>query len=624
MPHVVLGTAGHIDHGKSTLVRALTGIDPDRLKEEKVRGITIELGFADLDLGDGRTASFVDVPGHERFVRHMVAGASGIDAVVLVVAADAGVQPQTREHLAICDLLGVRAGLVALTKTDLVDDDLREVVELELRDELRGTFLEDAPVVAVAARDGVGLDALRAALAELASGLAGRDADGIARLPVDRSFVMRGFGTVVTGTLVAGTLREGQEVEIRPGGARARIRGLQVHRSKVDAAVAGRRVAVNLQGATTADVPRGAVLVQPGVLRSTRRLWARVRWLPHVPSSLRAGGLLRFHQGTAERGARFRVLAARDEHAADLELFLDDEAVLVPGDRFILRQTAPLDTVGGGVVLDVRPPRSRAARGDVVELAQDDPEDALAIRLSRAGRTGTTTTELAGDLGRTERDLHEALRDRSERGLASPLAGRWFDGRVLDEAEQDVVAALEAFHREEPLRSGISRESVRGAVCPDMPVEAWRAWLDGLAARGAVRLAGDRLASGSHQVVLSETERAALDRIDLRFLEAGLEPPDPAELAGEEGAGTVERLIDLLLERGRLVRIRDGRPFHAEALEGLYRRLLEHRRTSTTIDVGGFKELFGVTRKNAIPLLEHLDGERRTRRVGNVREILEV
>jgi len=622
--HAVVGTAGHIDHGKSTLVHALTGIDPDRLKEEKARGITIELGFADLDLGAGRTVSFVDVPGHERFVRHMVAGATGIDAVVLVVAADAGIQPQTREHLDICRLLDVRRGIVALTKIDLVGEDLREVVRLELREALAGTFLDGAPHVAVSARTGEGLDALRHALADLVDGTPPRAATGVARLPVDRSFVLRGFGTVVTGTLASGTLREGQEIEVLPGGRRARVRGLQVHGRRVDRAVAGQRTAVNVQGLSTDDVPRGAMLVDPASLRTTTRLWARVRWLDHAPESLRAGAPVRFHHGTSELGARFRVLGVAEGEDVDIEVFLDGPAPIVPGDRFILRQTAPLDTVGGGVVLDARPPRGRAAREQRHALDGIGGGASLGVVLARAGRAGVEPAAVAADLGLTRGDARERLDALAADGAAENLAGRWFGAVVLRSLADAVDAALEGFHRAEPLRAGISRERLRGAVAPDMPIEAWRAWLDGRAAAGLLRTDGERVASASHEVVLSDRERESIERIELRFREAGLEPPDPADVVRDEGGERGERLLELLVERGRLVRIRDGRPFHVEALDGLYRRILEHRRTSSSIDVGTFKELFGVTRKNAIPLLEHLDAERRTRRVGNVREILDV
>ena len=363
MRHVVLGTAGHIDHGKSALVQALTGIDPDRLKEEKRRGITIELGFADLQLSADKVISFVDVPGHEKFVRHMVAGATGIEAVLLVVAADQGVQTQTREHLEICSLLGLERGIVALSKCDVVDEELCEVAALEVQELLGETFLADAPIIRVSSRTGAGLEALRGALADLCEIAPATPDAGLPRLPVDRSFVLRGFGAVVTGTLVSGTLRQGDDVLILPGGRRGRIRGLQVHHHKVDSAAAGRRTAVNLQGVDCDDVPRGATLVTPDTLATTRRIWARVELLPRAPRSLEKGGLVRFHQGTCDRGARLRVLSRGNDGVLNAEIYLGDETLLIPGDRFILRRPAPVDTVGGGTVVDIDPPPARRATG---------------------------------------------------------------------------------------------------------------------------------------------------------------------------------------------------------------------------------------------------------------------
>jgi len=322
--HLVVGTAGHIDHGKSALIEALTGTDPDRLAEEKRRGITIDLGFADLPLDDHRTVSFVDVPGHERFVRHMVAGATGLDAVVLVIAADEGVKPQTREHLEICGLLEIRQGIVALSKADLTPPDLLEVVHLEVREALAGSCLESAPIVAVSARTGLGLEDLRRELGALFDRVPPRSSGGAARLPVDRSFVLRGFGTVVTGTMTAGTLAEGDEVEILPGGRRARIRGLQVHKERVREVRAGQRAAVNLQGVSTDEAPRGATLARPNSLPVSRRFWASVRILPGAPDDLVGkGGRARFHQGTCERTARIRTLSKGSDGGFDVEIVLD-------------------------------------------------------------------------------------------------------------------------------------------------------------------------------------------------------------------------------------------------------------------------------------------------------------
>ena len=612
MRHLVLGTAGHIDHGKSALVRALTGIDPDRLQEEKLRGITIDLGFADVALGE-TVLSFVDVPGHERFVRPMVAGASGIDAVLLVVAADDGVRPQTREHLAICGLLGLRHGLVALTKIDAIEADLSEVTRLEVAEALSGTFLEGAPVLPVSSRTGEGLDALRAALLALADTVPPRPASGLARLPVDRSFVLAGFGTVVTGTLVSGVLREGDDVELFPGGARARVRGLQTHRRKLREAQAGQRVAVNLQGVDRVGAPRGATVSHPGALPVTRRIRARLRLLPGAEGALGRSGLARFHQGTSEAAGRVRVLA---EAGPDLEVEIAfrTDLVLLPGDRFVLRRPSPVDTFGGGEVVDVNPQAGRAGEGAAL--------DPVLSRIAREGRSGMPLPAWAKEMGITASEAEDLAAQAVAAGSLVRVGARLFAGEVWRTAAASVSAALRAFHEADPLRRGMALEPLRAAAAPGIPQEAWRALLTELAEAGAVRREGDRVALAEHRVVMSAPDRAAAERIESRFRRAGLDPPDIEDVLRGEPGDAAARIVEWLVDEGRLTRIQDGRLFHADALADLRARLRERATVSRTIDVATFKELFGVTRRNAIPLLEQLDAERTTRRVGNVREIL--
>jgi selenocysteine-specific elongation factor len=620
--HLVLGTAGHIDHGKSALVLALSGTDPDRLAEEKRRGITIDLGFADLELEAGKVLSFVDVPGHERFVRHMVAGATGIDAVLLVVAADQGVQPQTREHLEICSLLGLQRGVVALTKCDLVDNDLREVVSLEVRELLTGSFLEQAPLVPVSARNAEGLGELRAALCELFGVIPPRPASGVPRLPVDRSFVLHGFGTVVTGTLGSGELHEGLEVAILPSAKRSRIRGLQVHHRKVTRVAAGQRSAVNLQGIECEDVPRGSTVTVPGALFTTRRVWARVQLLPEVPENLRRGGPVRFHQGTCERAARLRVLDRTEDGALQVEIFLDQETVLAPGDRFILRRPAPVDTVGGGTIVDARPPRPKDGAARAFDAQALEAENALRLRLDRSGEAGGEPARIARELALTAEQLEASAGPLEQAGSLVRAAGRWFAGESWREMEERALRELGEFHRAEPLRMGIAREELRARTSREITQEAWRQLLGGLASGGSLLLRGESVALSGHEVDLSRTERELFDRIDAEFRRGGLEPPALEQVipAGEHTQAI--KLVDLLVAQGRLVRIHDGKLFHAAALEDLLVRLREHSRRSRTLSVPEFKQLAGVTRKHAIPLLEHLDAIRVTRRVGNNREIV--
>lgn len=621
MRFLIAGTAGHIDHGKSALVRALTGIDPDRLKEEKERGITIDLGFADLDLGGSRVVSFVDVPGHERFVRHMVAGASGIDMVLLVIACDAGVQPQTREHLAICSLLGVHSGVVVLSKCDLVDRDLREVVELEARELVEGSFLAGAPVVPVSSRSGEGLDELRALLAERVDRAAPRVASGVARLPIDRAFVLRGFGTVVTGTLASGTLREGDEVEVLPGERRGRVRGLQVHGRHVAAVAAGQRAAVNLQGLDRADAPRGSTLGHPGALPVTRRIWSRVRLLGEAPDALRRGGVVRFHQGTCERWARLRILAPAESGELQVEVHLRGDTVLLPGDAFILRRPAPVDTVGGGVVMDIRPPaRSRASAAAM--LAAMEHDSAMLDRIARAGIAGRPIAALASELGFDASELEARAPALEETGALLRVAGVFVHAPDWARLQESCLAELAAFHQSDPLRAGMSREDLRARIARELPQELWRAFLDRAQSAGAIRLDGDRVARAGHEVRLAPAELATAQRIEGVFRDAALDPPDVADVLAAQGGARAARIVDLLVAQGSLVRIRDGRLFHRDSLADLRVKLVARARVNALIDVAEFKQLAGVTRKNAIPLLEQLDSERITRRVGNSREIL--
>lgn len=620
--HVVVGTAGHIDHGKSTLVHALTGVDPDRLAEEKRRGITIELGFADLDLGDGASLSFVDVPGHERFVRRMVAGASGIDAVLLVVAADRGVEPQTREHLEICALLGVRAGVVALTKTDAVDAELAEVAALELRETLAGTFLEGAPVVPVSAPRGEGLDALRAALGALVGSARARPSTGFARLSIDRSFVLRGFGTVVTGTLVAGRLRVGDEIEILPGRRRGRIRGLETHRRSVEELTAGHRAAVNLQGLSTAEAPRGATVAHPGTFRTTRRLLARVRAVAGAEERLRRGGDVRLHVGTADVAATLRTRGVLEDGTLAAELRLAEPLVAALGDRFILRRPAPVDTLGGGRVVDAAPPRLRGFPAERFAAVALEPGRAAELRLDAAGEAGVEPAACGAVLGVAAGVLRAKVLEVAP-PLAVEAAGRWFPAGIWRERMRATLDRLAARHAGAPLVDAFARETLRAEVAPAMPQEAWRELLGALLAEGAIRVERERIALAGHRVEPKGEDRVLAERLEDAFRTAGLEPPALDDLVAEEERPRAEALVELLLARGALVRIRDRRLFHAEPLEALRRRLRARAATDPRIDVAGFKELAGVTRKNAIPLLEQFDDERLTRRRGDEREILE-
>jgi selenocysteine-specific elongation factor len=635
---IVVGTAGHIDHGKSSLVKALTGTDPDRLKEERERGITIELGFAHATLADGAIVAFVDVPGHERFVRTMLAGVGGIDAVLLVVAADESVMPQTREHFDICRVLQVRRGAVVLTKIDVADAETRELAALEVRELTAGSFLADAPIVPVSAVTGEGLDRLRAVLGELAGQVVPRDAGGVLRLPVDRAFSMRGFGTVVTGTLVSGTVAVDDEVRLLPAAPPAKVRGVHVHGRAVRAATAGQRVAVNISGVEVGEVPRGAVLARVGTLPVTRRVDALVTLLPDA-APLKHGARVRLHQGTAEVLARISIAgsggAVPPSGSALARLRLETPAVLTRHDRFILRTYSPLVTIGGGVVLDPEPPRAGVrttageARLDALRpqaAPADDLRAAVERMVTTAGAAGAALPHLAPRIGRHLADVAAAARALQAAGRVV-VAGDWIvDRGVLAPSVAALLAGVAAFHREQPLAEGVSLEAARARWFARVPPPVFEAVIAELVTAGRVS-ARDTVALAGHRVALSAEEAEVAGALDARFRDAGLHPPDAAALAGELRRSTalVDRMLQHLIRQKRLVRV-DSLVFHHEALERLKADVAARKAGAAagraTVDVKTFKDAYEITRKYAIPLLEYLDRERVTRRAGDVRVVL--
>ena len=637
MHSVVIGTAGHIDHGKSALVRALTGTDPDRLKEEKARGITIDLGFAHVEY-EGVNFAFVDVPGHERFVKNMLAGAGGIDLVLLVVAADEAVMPQTREHFQICRLLQVHAGVIAVTKADIADRDLRELAILEVRELVAGSFLADAPIVPVSSKTGEGLEELKAALLDASRRVPARDTHGAARLPIDRVFTVKGFGTVVTGTLVSGEIRADQELIVLPRELPVKVRGVQVHGEAAGSADAGHRVAVNLGGVEVGDLARGDTLAEPGVLRPSRRIDLTVDLLPDA-RPLRHGTRVRFHQGTSELLGRVAIAAVRGSEgssadvpaggSAYVRIRLESPAVLTRGDRCILRAYSPPITIGGGVVLDPDPPRgairTAAGVGRFRSLDADAPVDdaIVAFVRERAGH-GLTRAALVTRAG---------LTPAAAAAAAERLAG---SGRVVRAGEllvaPDVVTALSAeliealrrHHAAEPLSDGLPREEARDRIFRRAADDVFEHVLGRLAAERRI-VARDRLALEGHQLSLTPDEARARQAIEDLFREARLAPPDlsAAAAATHTPSPVAERMMKLLLRQRRLLKV-DTLVFHAEALDRLKSevRELKEQGGPARVDVAAFKERYGISRKYAIPLLEYLDRERVTRRVGDARVVL--
>ena len=619
MKNVIIGTAGHIDHGKTALVRALTGIDTDRLKEEKERGISIDLGFAHLQTAQNLRLAFVDVPGHERFIKNMLAGVGGIDLVLFVIAADESIKPQTREHFDICRLLGIRNGIVVLTKADLADADLLDLVRLEVDEFVRGSFLEGSPVVAVSSTSGAGIAELRAEIEKLAASIHEKDASQYFRLPIDRAFSMRGFGAVVTGTLISGAVNVEQEVELHPAHQRVRVRGIQVHGSGVAQATAGQRTALNLAGAEASDLRRGMMLAEPGRFQPTRQVDCSFDLLPQA-KPLKHRAPVHFHAGTAEVEAEMRRLEGTEALApgtrAYVRFLLSEPLLLLPGDRFIVRMFSPVVTIGGGTVLDIGAPRrAPLERLRILETAPQAERIALLVSESRYGMG---MADLVARTGLLEADIQKAAAATGLIALHTPqfwlLDAQWVANRV-----DAIHETLKQFHRKNPLLAGLSKEELRSRQLPGAPP-----WLmDALLAQAkTLAVDGEAVRLASHKISMKQDEAEAAAKIENAFRAAGLTAPALAEVLGRSGveSNRARTILQLLLRDRRLVRVSDDLVFHPSAIQSL--RELLGRRKGTRFAVPQFKEWTGVSRKYAIPLLEFLDREHVTRREGDSRIVL--
>jgi len=641
MRRVVVGTAGHIDHGKTALVRALTGIDTDRLVEEKRRGITIELGFAHLALPDGTVAGVVDVPGHERFVRAMAAGAGGIDLVVLVIAADEGVMPQTREHLDICRLLGVPRGLVAITKADLLPglgDDWLPLLLQDVREAARGTFLEGCPVVPVSAATGEGLDRLVAELGRLAAEVPERPADGPLLLPIDRAFSLKGFGTVVTGTLLSGQVAEGDAAALlpaSPGGEALRVRSVQVHGKATARALAGQRTAVNLPGIEPGAIRRGQALVHPGVVPASSILDVELALLGAAPRPLRHRARLLLHVGTAQVGAAVALLdraELRPGETALAQLRLGEPAAALPGQRFILRGFAVLEgrgkTVGGGRILAVAAPRRRRGRPEALDqlgvLAGADGDARLGAVLAAAGPAGLDLAALVGRTALSPRAAQATLDRLGARGQALLFDRErraYVAGPVAEELSRRLAAAVSAFHRAHPLAAGVGREELRGRLPPVTDPRLFQRLLAQAAEAGALAVEGDLVRERGHAAASGAAGGELKGKVAAALAAGGLTPPWLSELPAAVGASAadVQAVLKLLAAEGRAVRVSAELHFDAGAVAALRQRLVEFLRARREITTQEFKDLVGATRKHVIPLAEYFDREKVTLRVGEKR-----
>ncbi len=632
MRHVIVGTAGHIDHGKSALVKALTGIDPDRLKEEQLRGITIDLGFAHLDLGDVQVG-FVDVPGHEKFVKNMLAGVGGIDFVLLVVAADESIMPQTREHFDICRLLGVSSGIVVINKIDLVDPEMIELVRDEVAETTLGSFLEGAEVIQVSSKTGEGIDRLKKSIHDLALAIRPRPSNRMLRLPIDRAFSIRGFGTVITGTLTSGEIQKDQEIELIPGGLTARVRGIQVHGNMTGRAIAGQRTAVNLQGVDLAQVERGMVVTIPRIFRSSQILDVHLQLLPSA-KPLKNLVKVRFHQGTLEVLARV-ALIGQDTLAPGesgyAQLRLDAPVFCLHGDAFIIRQFSPTITIGGGLILHPNPSKHKSTDKQTLIALQGLDHGSLPekipVLLATNAKRAMDLNELNSLLGLPGPDLVKICSDLAHSGklvmLPAP-APILVLPHVVESLKKETLTLVSDFHRENPLQKGISKEELRKRFYDEFPLEVFRYCLDGLAEQRKLAFLEDAVSLYGREVQLTAEGQQVREMIEKFFQKAGYQPPPISDLQNSVPADPEEirRIFFWMIKEKILVKLSDDLVYHRETLEIIKKQIRAKFTPGAKFGVAEFKELFDITRKHAIPLLEYLDREKYTRRLGNDRILL--
>jgi len=631
---LVLGTAGHIDHGKTSLIRALTGVDTDRLPEEKARGITIDLGFAVLELGDGQKVAVVDVPGHEKLVRTMVSGAAGIDFVLLVVAADEGVMPQTREHVAICDLLAIENGIVALTKSDLADEEVIELAGEEVRELLAPTTLAGSLMVPVSSESGAGIEDLRSALAELIRESRPRTPRlGPGRLSIDRVFAMRGFGTVVTGTLLGGSFQTGDTLEIHPKGTRARVRGLQTHGKARNRVGPGARCAVNLQGIEVSELDRGDVLAKADAIVSTQTADVEIGWLASAPET-EGTVSIEFLSGTAERRARLAPIGCEGftpGERAFARLHIDGEPVpLMLGDRFIARGFARNEgagaTIGGGVVLDVAPPHRRRSDANLARelaiFAEGEVAAGVRERVLRAGMTGVGEPELALEMGMSRAELSDHLAKLEQAEILVRAGGqRWLGSSWVARMEARLIEVLEAYHRKEPLRPGMSRGTLRGQLPDNVRPEGAELAIQRLEERGEICIGGEFAWRKDYTPSLDPQSEAAVAKIREGAKAASLEPLSVRDWAERLGISQelFRDLVAFLERNDEIVRAPSDLFFDRAAIDALVEKVTAHLGQHDEIDTKTYKEVIGTSRRTAMPLMELLDDLHVTRRVGDVR-----
>ncbi len=631
MKRIVLGTAGHIDLGKTTLIKALTGVDCDRLKEEKDRGITIELGFTSMALPSGLQISIVDVPGHEKFVRHMVAGATGIDLVALVIAADEGIMPQTREHLDICKLLRVKKGLIALTKIDLVEKDWLELVQEEIQEFVKGTFLEKAAIVPLSSVTGDGLREVVAEVDRLAEEVEERSSEGLFRLPIDRVFTIKGFGTVVTGTIISGKVSLGDTLEVLPKGLEAKVRGIQAHGKLVESATAGLRTGINLQGLEKAVIDRGNVLALAQSLKPTAVLDVIFQMLSSSPKPLRHRARIRLHLGTMEALGRAIPLDRQEVKPGEeafLQVRLEQPIIGLPGDRFVIRSYSPLLTIGGGEVLDAFPLRhkrfSPLVEEEMETFVKGSPEDKVGLRLLKAGPAGLSWPDLVMRSNSLPTKLKSHVETMLSDGRILRYNGdrsRYIHPQVMADLMRSSQDYLREFHRKNPLLPGLMKEELKTKLPPQMDVRLFNHLLSTLSGEKKIVIEKDTLRLSSHTISLKEEEKDLRKKMVLLYAQGKLQPPLVKEVGSELGVpeSDLKPVLQLLTKEGTLVKVKEDLYFHQQAMQELEGKLIQFLQQNKEMTPAQFKEISQVSRKFAIPLMEHFDAKKLTMRIGDKR-----
>lgn len=635
MKQIILGTAGHIDHGKTSLIKALTGIDTDRLKEEKLRGITIELGFAWLGLPGGQHLGIVDVPGHEKFVKNMVAGASGIDLVALIIAADEGVMPQTKEHLDICKLLGIKHGLVALTKIDMVDEEWLELATDDVASFLKGSFLEGAPIIPVSSLTGKGLPEFVKALDTLCAEVPERSSSGLFRLPVDRVFSMKGFGTVITGSLVSGGVRVGDTIMIYPSGIQTKVRGLQVHNQSVDHATAGMRTAINFQGLERTATKRGDVLGGVNTLKPSYMVDVVLTYLPSKKKALENRTRVRFHTGTSEILGNVILLDREELKSGDTavaQFRLESPVSVVKDDRFVIRSYSPIRTIGGGYIINPVPRKHKRFKEPVLSvlklLADSPPQEIIISQVRESGLLGVTFSDLMIMTNLPERELEKHLQQLLSQKVVIQVDrdNRIFlHGTVFDQLREEAIQILEAYHKAHPLKAGMSKEAFKSNLPNTLGIRAFNVLLEDLTKSNKVVQERDILHLSGHRIALEADQKDIRHKIERAYLESGLQPPYFKELVASmgENPGRIADVLGHMLQEGILVKIKEGLYFHKDVIETLKAKLVSFLAANTQITTPQLKEVTGVTRKYMIPLIEYFDAIKVTIRVGDVRKLRE-